>query len=273
MKAAVTMFVLLCAGTVAADPAKDIGDALDKVLWTAGPPTESRFAFTTYGVNPLGAEHTASLAMNDVEASHKVIGLAATGTDAFVATDITAVGDCGGDGNGCGKPIGWMHGALLFEKTSDGWLPVVWHVANLVSTKAAAGAVAPQALVRQVGGAADLAKLFESTLADPKAFAKTVSDRPEVVLYGSDRDERVVGGAKVRAKLQAWNLALTLRDGIQAGLAHGKTLAWVGANVDARPAASPTSRPTPYRVLAIYEQTGDVWRLVLLSFSIYTGRS
>jgi hypothetical protein len=92
-QAVVTTIVLLCAGAVAADPAKDIGDALDKVLWTAGPSTESRFAFTTYGVNPLGAEHTASLAMNDVAASHKVIGLASTGTDAFVATDITAVGD------------------------------------------------------------------------------------------------------------------------------------------------------------------------------------
>jgi len=47
---------------------------------------------------------------------------------------------------------------------------------------------------------------------------------------------------------------------------------WVGANVDARPAASPKARPTPYRVLAIYEHTGDTWKLVLLSFSIYTGR-
>lgn len=93
------------------------------------------------------------------------------------------------------------------------------------------------------------------------------------MLYGSAREERFVGGAKVRAKLLAWNLGLTVRDGVQAGLSHGKSLAWVAANVDARPAKTPKAAPTPYRLLVIYEKTGDSWRAVSVSFSLYTGRT
>ena len=273
MKAGFATVVMLLGAVAAADPGKDIRDVLDKVLWTAGPSTTSRFAFTTYGVSELGAADTASLAMNNVDATNKVIGLASTGTDAFVAADITASGDCGGDGNSCGKPIGWMHAVLLFEKTDEGWLPEVWHVADVVSAKEASKAVAPAAIARKVNGGADVAKVFESTLADPKAFANAVSDRKDVVLYGSESGERVVGGANVRAKLRAWNLVLTVRDGVQAGLARGKTLGWVAANVDAKPASKSKSSPTPYRLLAIYEKAGDSWKLVCASFSIYLGRS
>lgn len=263
---------LLASTSASADPAKDIGEALDKVLWTAGPSTSSRFAFTTYGVNELDSSDTDSLAMNNVDAKNKVIGLASTGTDAFVAADLEFFGDCGG-GPGCGRPLGSAHGAFLFEKTEEGWLPVVWHRADVVSAKEASRVVAPAAIARKVAGAEEVAKVFESTLADPKAFADTVSDRKEVVLYGSEKAERVVGGAKVRAKLKAWNLALTVRDGVQAGLARGKTLAWVGANVDARPLGKPKAKSTPYRLLAIYEKSGPVWKLVSVSFSLYTGRS
>lgn len=280
MKAAIAILVVL--GAVAhadkAKPATPTPEALivkmmEDAMMNSGPSHESRFAFDTWHTYPLGGNDTGDLRWGNAEPKNTVIGLTATGTEAFVATDVNEVGDCGGDGGSCGKTIGWMHGALLFEKDADsGWLPRVWHLSEVVSAKEQKrlGDIVPPPFPRNVDGAEDVARLFESTIGDPKAFAKTVSDRKEVALFGSERADRVIGGAKVRAKLVAWNLTLTVRDGVQAGLSTGRTLAWVAANVDARSASTPKAKATPYRMLAIYERSGDAWKLVSVSFSIFT---
>lgn len=127
--------------------------------------------------------------------------------------------------------------------------------------------VQPDVLPKEIAGAEDVVKVFEASLGDPKAFAATVSDRADVVLYGSELAERTVGGAKVKAKLSAWKLAFKVRDGIQAGVTKSRRVAWVAANVDATSTKKPKNPSEPYRVLALYEKTGSEWKLVQAQFS------
>jgi hypothetical protein len=108
---------------------------------------------------------------------------------------------------------------------------------------------------------------FRGSLADPAALAASVSPRSNVMLLGSGRGERFVGAA-VRTQLARWGLAFTVRDGVRAGVTKGKTVAWVAANLDARPAQSPKAAPKPYRALFLYEQTGTAWQLVVLSITM-----
>jgi hypothetical protein len=168
-----------------------------------------------------------------------------------------------------------FHAVVLFEHGKD-WLPVAFAITPVVPAKAQADAnkkgIVPPAIPRNVEASAeDAVKLFEATIGDPKGFAKTVSDRKEVVLFGSEAAERFAGGAKVRAKLVAWNLTFKVRDGVQAGAT--KTLAWVAANVDAVPVRKPKAAPQPYRAFVLYEKTGNAWKLVAASFSVVTVHS
>jgi hypothetical protein len=114
--------------------------------------------------------------------------------------------------------------------------------------------------------AAEAVKRFRATLGDPAAFAKSISDRKDVVLFGSDLNERYVGGAAVRATLATWKLAFAIRDGVAAGVTASKTVAWVAAYVDARMAGKPTPSAV-YLVSAVYEKHGTSWDIVLLQFS------
>ena len=262
MRTAIAIVALL-ASTASADKTKTPTDELkttlnDQLNW--GTSNSPRFAFHKDKTAPLGSDVYASLSMGDIDPQNVVIGFSSDGKDAFVASDLREYGDCGGSGN-CGVTLGWLHASILYEKDGGRWEPAVWHVAEL-----SAGA-AGDPIARKIEDADDAVKVFETTLGDPKAFAKTVSDRKEVVLYGSDKGERFVGGAKVKGKLTSWNLTLTVHDGVQAGLSSGKTLAWVAANVDARPAKKPKAAAQPYRVLVIYEKTGATWKIVSLMFS------
>ncbi|HEY4055502.1 MAG TPA: hypothetical protein VGM39_02800 [Kofleriaceae bacterium] len=232
----------------------------DEMNWGSHP--IATFAFDDDKASPLDNPDASMLGMGDVELQNPVVGFAADGTEAFVAGDIRQFGDCGG-GSSCGKTLGWLHGAFLVEKGDSGWSPTVWHISQLGKP-----AETQTPLARKVTDAEDAAKLFEATIADPKAFAKTVSDRKDAVLLGSDKGERFVGGAKVRAKLAAWNLSLQTRGGVQAGVSQNKTFAWVAANVDARSISKPKAPVTAYRVLAIYEKVDATWKLVSLSFSL-----
>ena len=87
------------------------------------------------------------------------------------------------------------------------------------------------------------------------------------MLYGNEPAERTTGGAKVKAKLEAWKLAFKVRDGIQAGTTASKTIAWVAANVYSTSAKKPKDKPIPYRVFTLYEKTGADWKLVHANFA------
>jgi hypothetical protein len=224
-------------------------------------------------------------------AEQLVVAPAASGTVAWIATDLLVFDACEfpedippdaqGDPIVCadrkkavdvphaGKwmPVGSLHATAVWERGKTGWQPLAWHMSTPISAKEQAAEVArgrkPPAIAKQIApAAADAAKLFETTIGQ---LGKTVSDRPDVVLYGSDAKERYVGGAAVRKQLAAWNMTLAIRDGITAGASSSGTVAWVMANVDAT--APKAKAPVPYRLWTVYEKTGTAWKLVQLHFS------
>ena len=180
----------------------------------------------------------------------------------------------------CGAPsctpprpkVADYHASMLLERVGTDWRYVTWHIAWPVTAQAQAKAVSagvtPSPLTREIGaGAEEVVKLFETSIADPKALAASVSTRKDVVLYGSALKERTVGGAKVKAMLARWKLAFKVRDGIQAGLTSSRSVAWLAANVDAGNPKKPKDKPVPYRLLVLYEKTAAGWKLVQAHFS------
>ncbi|MBL9020385.1 MAG: hypothetical protein JNL83_39745 [Myxococcales bacterium] len=168
-------------------------------------------------------------------------------------------------------PPARAHASFLWRRVSKDWELVAFAVAPTYPGKAQAAGIKqglmPEAIAKRVdAGAEDAVKLFETTIGDPKAFAATVSTRKDVVLFGNEPAERTVGGAKVKAKLEAWKLAFKVRDGIQAGPA-GKGVVWIAANVDSTSTKKPKDKPVPYRLFAIYEKTGADWKLVHANFA------
>lgn len=267
-----------------------IEDAVESTLSGVAEPSEKatwpRFAFTpsAFAVSPTSRDDAAGSGLSDVPIAWKgktTAGVSADGTAAWLAADIAQFAVCGEGRCYKEKPTqysDWYHVTALYEST--GTKPVAWHIGQPISGKdqKAAMAKAPvlDAIPKKIeAGAEDVVKLFESTIGDPKAFAKTVSDRKDVVLYGSDLPERYVGGGTVKKQLEKWNLAMKPAGGIQAGVTTSKTVAWVAAHVDALPAKNPKAKATPYRLLAIYERTGIAsamstsasWRLVNAHFS------
>lgn len=200
---------------------------------------------------------------------HPTVGFAADGKSAWIAMDMAFRHLCGMPQCMDDPPAEVAHGSALFEFTSSRWQPVVWDFARILKPKeqAAARRSPPPPIERAIDpGAEIVARQFEAALGDPAALAASVSDRKDVVLFGSDRKERYTGGAAVRAQLLRWKLGYKVRDGVFAGLSTSKTVAWLVANVDA---ARPGSKAiSTYRLFAIYEQAGDAWRIVQLNFAI-----
>jgi hypothetical protein len=282
VKAAIAA-VLLIASSAWADPPKTLADqAADLVDSLAGNdagPAEAgpqRFGFLYGGTwqadKPFGTVD--GVGVVSTTAKDVVIGYSADKTVAWYTTNAPSWGYCGGMDCDLGrKPDSYTHASVLFDRGPK-WHPMVWDIAGATTdaqqAKAVKAGIAPPPIAKKIdAGAEGVDQLFESTIGDPAAFAATVSDRKDVVLFGSDAAERFVGGAAVRAKLKAWGLKLAVRDGVQAGLA-GSSVAWLAANVDATPAKDPKAKPSPYRLLVIYEKTGGVWKLVHASFDVVT---
>ena len=198
-----------------------------------------------------------------------VVGIAGDGKAAWIAMDLTFEELCGMQECMHDPPLALAHGTALFEPGPHGWQPLVWDFARILGAKEEVRArrSPPAPITRMIDpGADDVVHQLEAALADAAALARAVSDRKDVVLYGSALKERFVGGAAVRAQLAKWKLGFKLRDGVFAGLTTGKTVAWIVANVDA--ARQGDKAATAYRMLSIWEKAGTGWRCVQLSFSI-----
>ena len=261
------------ASTTRADDRQPRLEAED-VLDVEGPPP--RFAFTHYKAHVSPATRKAALGneLGGMTYARDVNAMAADKSAYWIATDIIELQI------GCGSapcppppppPPAEMHATFLYARGKAGWDLIVWDLAAVVSGKDQAASLKlntpPEEIPKKIdAGAEEVVKLFETSIADHKTMAATVSTRKDVVLFGNEAKERAVGGAKVKAKLETWKLGFKVRDGIQAGLAS-KTVAWVAANVDARSAKKPKADPVPYRLLAIYEKTGAEWKLVHAHFS------
>jgi hypothetical protein len=269
-------------------PKAKLDELLGQLISSNPPDLEAaRFEFSDAGV-VLAPELGALI--NGHRPERLVIATDSSKTVAWVATDLIGMTGCiegeppenaTGDTPLCGDskitrvdgsptiPTGSVRRATgLLEKTKTTWRPIVWHRAVPISgkdqAKASKHGEKPEVLPRKIAGAEAVVKQLETTMGDPKAFAASVSDRKDVVLYGSEPNERFVGGAAVKKQLAAWNLSLKLRDGVVAGMASTKSVAWVAANVNA---SNAKLKPIPYRLLAIYEQTGGAWKIVQLHFS------
>jgi hypothetical protein len=273
----------LCAvsSIATADPAKDITKEFETAANSMvtsdevpfGPP---KFAITDSSADAAPEGRDALTDFSDLAAPEKVVvGVAADGKSAWFASDVgydTPCGDESCDDNPKHHDE-TFHTTILWEGGAGTWEPVAWHDAGTVTAKAQAavmkkGRPTYDAIARQVdAGAGDAVKLFESSIGDPAALAKTVSDRKDVVMYGSASGERFVGGKKVAATLTKWKLGFTVIDGVAAGATKSGTVAWVAANVDARSMKKKGVPGTPYRALFIYEKTGADWKLVQLHFS------
>lgn len=267
-----------------ADARRELADELADMLasYAGGystQPQPPKFAFVEFGalVAPVTvAEVHIKFGGAGLRAEAADVGIAADKKSAWITAKLEEmIIGCGAAP--CPEPTQMpeperRHATALAEKVGDDWQITASHVALMVDSKqqqqALKKGVMPDELEPSVAGAEDVVKLFESTLGDPNRFAASVSARNDVVLLGSEPDERTVGGAAVRAQLLAWRLAFKVRDGVVAGKTASKTVAYVAANVDARPRARPKARPMPYRLLAIYEKTGTAWQIVMAHFSV-----
>lgn len=225
-----------------------------------------RFAFSDQDPYVSRAGGTANYEWSKAEKGKTIKAVAADGSAFWISSDIRGGGLCGLNDCPKGDKGKLMHVTALFDKDGKA---VAWHIARAVTaseqTKAVAAGVTPSTFDKGIDkGAEDAAKLFETTIGDGKALAASVSDRKDVVLYGSAPTERIVGGAKVKAQLAKWNLVLTPTSGIQAGVVG--SVAWVAANVDSQPKKGSKAKPVPYRALFIYESG----KLVNAHFSFLT---
>src|SRR5262249_46606172 len=75
------------------------------------------------------------------------------------------------------------------EKANGTWQPLAWAITPSIVSAAQQDAIdqgiMPDKIGRNTAGADEVAKQFETTAADPKAFAASFSDRKEVVMFGS----------------------------------------------------------------------------------------
>jgi hypothetical protein len=199
------------------------------------------------------------------------VATGADGTSAWVAVDLSQSEPCGMSDPGCfkrsaqeGKEV-WGHYTLLLDKGQ----PLVEHVGMVIPDSNMAKLktlMAPDKMDDKIGPeAADLRTLLGTLIASPKAMVDAVSDRKDVVLYGSDASEKYTGGAVVKKTLTGWGLSIKLRDGIMAGLTSSKKVGWMAANVDVQ--AKGDKRATPYRMTLVVEQTGKAWKVVQIHFS------
>jgi hypothetical protein len=233
-----------------------------------------RFVFRKDGfaVSPTDLRDMASSSGAPASSTRDTVSLAIDEKSAWVALDLEYREQCGMAECMHDPPVGHGHITALFD-SNGGWHPVAWHHADSITGKEQAAALAkgaaPEGIPRKIdAGAEEVAKKFAATIGDPKALAKTVSQRNDVVLYGSELAERYVGGDNVRAQLAKWKLAFKVRDGVQAGITSSKTTAWVAANLDATKPGDKKS--TPYRALFVYEKHEDTgWDIVQLHFSFY----
>lgn len=196
---------------------------------------------------------------------HVVVGLAADGHAGWVAADGGMAVSCG-MGN-CKKILRdaareasvkppYHHTALV----EDGKLLLV-HIGSTGKGVGHGGEMELQI----AEDARPVVEQFQKSIADPKAFAATISGRKDVVLYGTEPTERFVGGAAARATLLQWDMSLAVHGGIRAGVTKSRAVAWIAADVDARSAKSKTS--LPYRLTVLYEKTGTEWKIVQIHFS------
>jgi hypothetical protein len=267
---------VVCSSAVAlADAPEEVSARLETITSrSARAKTDiPRFAYTsniTWEAPATIEEATFGLpALTLVDKTKTVVGVADPET-AFISTYVGEYSSCPAAGCAKATPESWLRATALFEKTNGIWQPLAWALTPPIPGAEQVGAmqagIVPDKIGRNVAGADAVVMLFETTIGDPKLFAATVSSRKETSMYGSEMGERFTGD-QVKKQLQSWNLIFKVRDGVRAGVSKSGRLAWVATNVDALQNKRPNAKAIPYRLFAIYEKTGNDWKLVQLQFT------
>jgi hypothetical protein len=271
----IALALLLASSIAHADVSGEISEMIEGLPMRSTDKDNPVFSFTNNDAYWAGKDsfgNQPNFMGSGVAIKNLVTATSADGKAAWFAADVKGVpedGDCA-PGPCAPNRDPALHVTGLVEKSGKDWKWVAWHVAPPLTAKdqvaLAKQKTLPDAIPRATKGADEIAKLVEGALADPKAFAALVSDRKDVVLYGSAGPERYVG-AKAKKQLAAWNLKLAVRDGVQAGMV-GTNVAWFAANVDATSLKKANAPADPYRVLLVLEKTGTAWKIVQLHFSV-----
>jgi ketosteroid isomerase-like protein len=223
-----------------------------------------------------GSLDDATLGMPDVAIADPKMTLALV-VDTDTAIVSTNLGEYYGCDAKCGKPVSdsWLRATAVLEKHAGAWQPLAWSITpSIRSTSqqdAAEDKIVPDKLARNIAGAEDVVKQFETTIGDPKAFAATFSQRKDAVMMGSELAERFVG-AKAKAQILAWNMGFTVRDGVRAGVSKTGNVAWLAANVDAKSLKRANADAIPFRMFVVFEKVGTEktapsWTVVHVQFS------
>lgn len=267
----------LAAGVAAADkphPILGMFDALPP--GPDGPEPKGRApAFTfgperpTTGGNLFGASE--QFAQFDFQLRQPIVGVSRDGKAAWLASEVDVWMPLTSEADDVPnrKPDGFLHATAVVDG-GPSWSWVMWHAGWTSFRKQPRPKLLAKlpAVTDQISGdAAPVVAHARATLADPQKLAASVDDRKDAVLLGSAPKERYAGTKDVRATLLRWKLAFQVQGGVAAGLTSSKSVAWVAANVDARPHDKPQAKATPYRVTLVYEQVGGAWKLVALQFS------
>ncbi|HJZ88421.1 MAG TPA: nuclear transport factor 2 family protein [Polyangia bacterium] len=243
---------------------------LDRDVFLFGSdPTEA-----TFGRDAILAQlkkNAASRMRADVHRTYRstarVIGVAADRRAAWVADEIDYT-LAAPDGE---KKLHFRMTALLGYREAE-WRILAAHYSVPVPHEQAfrdAGAHALK-LPTDVGtgvaaGAQPLVDLFRHGIADPAASVKWISDRPDVVIFGTAPGERH-DGATIKKTLAGARMAakLMVTGGIRAGLSPSGGAGWVAGNA----VVSIGALEIPMRTLELYALEGGAWRLVCAHSSI-----
>jgi hypothetical protein len=268
----IILLLIVAAGSAHGDPSKT------DIKWMLTNRGDQDNTAARFGFDPATA-HPDAKSWDDanpyrpelVDLSSTTIATAADGKAGWVSTHVAWAMQCAGLTGTvaqCGAPSQTYEVTLVVEANGKTWRPIASHVAHAMSDADASkenGKLV--AIPRSIEPAAeDAVKVFEATLASPAALAASVSDRKDVVLTGSGPGEHAIG-AQVKTKIIGWKLAFTVHDGVAAGTTTSKSIAWVAANLDARPAGSPDAKPTTYRALFVYQREARSWHIVAAHFS------
>jgi ketosteroid isomerase-like protein len=103
-------------------------------------------------------------------------------------------------------------------------------------------------------------------------FVASISDREDAFVFGSDPDERVVGGAQIREvfgkQIADGHVEIKRNGEMRVGIAPGGKVGWVLANLDLSVEVAAGQRVSqPYRAMLVYADEGGEWRLVQAHFS------
>ncbi len=167
----------------------------------------------------------------------------------------------------------------LFVEKDGQWLVVATAWSHAMSDADAFKAVgegklpAPAAIADQIdAGAEPLAEAFNATVNDVNAFLATIPDRDDAFVFGTAAEEKIPGGANIKAAfgqlVQALSVTTTKNGGVRAGIAPSGTTGYIAANLDFGATVEGNKVTVPYRFMGVYINEEGAWKLVQVHFSI-----